>query len=381
MTARQVWEGMLTELSKVNAPSMLLQDFNYFFNKAINQYINKRYNIYDVNQQTTDDLRVLKSTAFLNVSKVTDTAPYAELEAFSTGKAKMFGATYETIMPQDYLHLLNCVCIYKLKKNFKCYNANDYVQFAAKRLTADSWSVVLNDYYNRPLPWRPYFYIHNVNINNTLPTNPITEENPNGTDLSTAYSVTPTEIQYYLIKSANSVPAGTRVYVKDGEVYKEQAFSTKLTEATMDDLSTKVVAGESNNSNFPRTIKLGTPDSRTVSTVEKDTATRYGNASNVRLEIRYGSDDSIFELQKVFVDYLKVPQVIRLTQEQVNLTEDTSQIMEFPDYVCQEIINELTMLVMENTADPRLQTNTIVTQSIANPAQQQTPQLQPQRRG
>ena len=36
MTARQVWEGMLTELSKVNAPSMLLQDFNYFFNKAIN---------------------------------------------------------------------------------------------------------------------------------------------------------------------------------------------------------------------------------------------------------------------------------------------------------------------------------------------------------
>lgn len=67
MTAREVWEGMLTELSKVNAPSMLLQDFNYFFNKAINQYINKRYNIYDINQQTTDDLRVLKSQALLDV--------------------------------------------------------------------------------------------------------------------------------------------------------------------------------------------------------------------------------------------------------------------------------------------------------------------------
>jgi hypothetical protein len=67
VTAREVWEGMLTELSKVNAPSMLLQDFNYFFNKAINQYINKRYNIYDINQQTTDDLRVLKSQALLDV--------------------------------------------------------------------------------------------------------------------------------------------------------------------------------------------------------------------------------------------------------------------------------------------------------------------------
>ena len=48
------------------------------------------------------------------------------------------------------------------------------MQFAAKRLTADSWSVIVNDYYNRPLPERPYFYIHNININNTVPTNPIT---------------------------------------------------------------------------------------------------------------------------------------------------------------------------------------------------------------
>jgi hypothetical protein len=34
-------------------------------NKAINQYVNKTYNTYDINQQTTDDLRVLKSTAYL----------------------------------------------------------------------------------------------------------------------------------------------------------------------------------------------------------------------------------------------------------------------------------------------------------------------------
>lgn len=36
MTSRQCFEGLLAELSKVNAPSMLLSDFNYFFNKAIN---------------------------------------------------------------------------------------------------------------------------------------------------------------------------------------------------------------------------------------------------------------------------------------------------------------------------------------------------------
>lgn len=315
---------------------MLLQDFNYFFNKAINQYINKRYNIYDINQQTSDDLRVLKATSILEAKLATQSEPLKALVTLGAGKSKLFGATYEVTLPSDYLHILNCVCIYKVNKNWKCYNAGDYVQFAAKRLTADSWSVIVNDYYNRPLPERPYFYIHNININKTVPTNPITADNPNGTDMATKYDVT---------TSSSSVGG---------------------------------VDGDTGKSNFSRTITLGEPDKRSVSTVERDAGTRYGNASNVRMEIRYGHDNSVFSLEKVFIDYIKSPQTIRLTQEQVNLTEDTSQIMEFPDYVCQEIINELTMLVMENTADPRLQTNPTVTQSIANPAQQQAPQPQPQ---
>ena len=303
MTARQVWEGMLTELSKVNAPSMLLQDFNYFFNKAISQYINKRYNIYDINQQTSDDLRVLKTTAILEAKLATQSEPLKALADLCAGKSKLFGATYEVILPSDYLHILNCICLYKVNKKWKCYDAGDYVQFAAKRLTADSWSVIVNDYYNRPLPERPYFYIHNININNTLPTNPITETNPNGTDST---------IQYYLIsdKVINStviVKAGTRVYVKDGIVYKEDTYTTKIEGATMDDLSTKTVEGKTTKSNFPRTIKLGKPDSRTVSTVKRDTGTRYGNASNVRMEIRYGQDNSVFILEKVLVDYIKAP--------------------------------------------------------------------------
>lgn len=346
MTSRQVWEGMLTELSKVNAPSMLLQDFNYFFNKAINQYINKRYNIYDINQQTTDDLRVLKATTILTPQKINqDTIQGINISGWKAGDAALFGATYEIYLPLDYLHMLNCVCIYKLNKNYKCYNKGDYVQFAAKRLTADTWSVIVNDYYNRPLPERPYYYIHNVNQSVGLPTNPVVYDdrsnankelvtNLKGTDASGTYKVSP--------------GSGSDLAGSDG-------------------------------SNLPRTISLKGIANKSV--VEREAGVRYGNPSSVRCEIRYGKDSSVFELQSVVIDYIKAPQTIRLTQEQVDLTEDTSQIMEFPDYVCQEIINELTMLVMENTADPRLQTNTVVTQSIANPAQQQTPQPQSQQRG
>lgn len=38
--------------------------------------------------------------------------------------------------------------------------------------------------------------------------------------------------------------------------------------------------------------------------------------------------------------------------------------MEFPDYVCYEIINEFVKLLLENTSDPRLQTNVPINQTI-----------------
>lgn len=342
MTAREIFEGLLTELSKVNAPSMLLQDFNYFINKAINQYINKRYNIYDVNQQSTDDLRVLKATAIIDVGEFPSDKYDQTLITGSLG-ASLFRGIYEVNLPMDYLHMLNCICIYQLAKNYKCYNKNDYVQFAAKRLTADAWSNVVNDFYNRPLPWNPYYYIHNVNQQVELPTN---EE---VTDMYYEYGP-------------------TRLDPVDKVIDQDQEESAAL--GTIRPLF---------HSNFPREITL-THDglTRQISTTDREAAQRYGNASRVRCEIRYGKDNSVFKLKKVLIDYIKSPQVIRLTQEEIDLTEDKSQIMEFPDSVCHEIINELVLLVMENTADPRLQTHSIVTQSVANPVQPQTTQPQPQ---
>jgi len=154
LTSKQLYENVLIELSKENAPNILLEDFNYFANKAINQYINKRYNIYDVNQQTTDDLRVLKATAVLTPQKVAD-------PIYGLSNASL--ATYETNLPSDYLHLLNCICIYELKKTYKCYDKGDTWRAAATRLTADAYSQVLDNFWLKPTYKRPYYYIHNVN--------------------------------------------------------------------------------------------------------------------------------------------------------------------------------------------------------------------------
>lgn len=385
MTSRQMFEALLTELSKTNAPSMLLSDFNYFLNKAVNSYINKRYNIYDISQQTTDDLRVLKSTAILKPSKIWEGAGANisgdfgpnDLQAWGTGSSKLFGATYEVNLPLDYLHILNCVCIYDVTKRHKCYNANDNVQFAAKRLTSDSWSVILNDYYNRPLPERPYYYIHNINQSNELPTNPISstqelDRTIYGTDTSTDYG-SHTYNEYVL--SYKETEDGAEIFY-NGQAPNNLVSFFKQQHPTWIILRTakEEVQSSTAKTNLPRTISLKGISNNSL--VEREAGVRYGNASNVRMEIRYGRDDSVFKLKAVLVDYVKAPQTIQLTQEQVDLTEDTSQMLEFPDYVCQEIINELVHLVMENNADPRLQTHVPVSQSIAQPTQQQTQSAQ-----
>lgn len=90
--------------------------------------------------------------------------------------------------------------------------------------------------------------------------------------------------------------------------------------------------------------------------------------------MRFGNDDTIFTPSHLYIDYLKAPMYIRLTQDQIDSTLDFSQVLEFPDYVCFEIVNIFTRLLMENASDPRLQTNIPLNNTIANPLSQQQAQ-------
>jgi len=49
------------------------------------------------------------------------------LSDLGAGPSKIFGATYEAQLPPDYMHLLNCICVYKVNKRYKCYNEGDDV--------------------------------------------------------------------------------------------------------------------------------------------------------------------------------------------------------------------------------------------------------------
>jgi predicted carbohydrate-binding protein with CBM5 and CBM33 domain len=113
---------------------------------------------------------------------------------------------------------------------------------------------------------RPYYYIHNVNRQgNALPTNPV--------------------------KSNNNVPSeyeGTDINGEYEVTSKNEDVATTL----------------SKGSNFNRKFKL---NNIPQSAVEKPAASRISNSSNVRLEIRYGKDNTTFELEEVQIDYVKAP--------------------------------------------------------------------------
>lgn len=346
MTARQVFEYVLIELNKVQAPSLLLEDYNYFINKAVGQYINKRYNAYAINQQMSDDLQVLQSSTILTPITATE---------FLT--SDLLSNTKQVNLPDDYLHILGCVIEY-LSTN-KCNSTPIPVQYRAKRMTADMWAGITNNYYHKASYKNPYYYINNVNTSNTFSTKDSRVGVFEKLDLHT-YAVEWREHVLYNIDDIIKVSDGDDVVA----FYKCYISHTSVNE--FDPSKFSLLGGSEKNPGTEWTPFYYSLDSINVDRLPGE---RYGNYSKVRMELRYGKENPSFILSKVYVDYLKVPKFIRLTQEQIDEVEDTSQIFEFPDYVCQEIVNELVKLLMENASDPRLQTNIPINQTIAQPQQ------------
>lgn len=368
MTAKQLFEYALIELNKKEAPSLLLEDYNYFINKAVNQFINKMYNAYDINQQKTDDLRTLKSTVVLT--------PKTLPSIYGTAD-NLLNKTYEVDLPDDYLHILNCIVEYNVVSRYKCYNANDKVQFGAKRLTADMFSQVINNYYLRPTYKNPYFYINNVTTKVTYATADSQTDVLDALGGVSKYTVT--WVGSNLVSGVSSIsvttPTQIHTFVYGTQFDSYSALAALISAAGIQVLvSGGVIIPRFTGTDVKQVVAVGAndPDLQIAYSpgAERIPENRYGNRSKVRMEIRYGKDNTTFALSKVYIDYLKGPQFIRLSQEEVDKVEDSSQILEFPDYVCQEIVNELVKLLMENASDPRLQTHIPINQSIATPGQE-----------
>jgi hypothetical protein len=179
-------------------------------------------------------------------------------------------------LPEDYMHLLNCIATFTEDK--RCGTGTRETSVPCRRLTSDLYSGLMDNYYLKPTSKRPYYYIIN------------------------------------------------------------------------------------NNSDFSETETEATKTSAKEDWWMKDSGSRDSNQSSVNMEIHIGKSNST--LTKVFITYLKSPKYYAMSQEDLYSLTDTTPVLEFPDYVCYEIINIYTRLLLENAGDPRLQTHIPINQTI-----------------
>jgi hypothetical protein len=254
MRVREVYDYLLTETNKVEAPSLLLESFNFFLGKAINETCNQWYTFYEQNQLLTDNLRVL--TKF-------ESLPNAYLPE---------GNFYK--IPSDYWHLLPGSIINFTRRVDAPPSCSISWLSPVIKMDSQMYSGIIKDYYTKPSYKRPYLYMHQHTANN------VTYEIEIKSGDTSLYIPTDLQIQY---------------------LRKPKLPNKTLKEGT----------------------SLVSPD----------------------------------------------PTNLYLTQEEIEADIDISQILEFPENFCYEIVNKLTALVLEQTGDIRLQNNIPLNQSMVPPKQ------------
>lgn len=251
MTVKGAYENILRELRKAKAPSLHLEDYNYWMNKGIQEYINERYNKFQTSQQLTDDLSSL-------------IVPDTFVISGSTG--------YYLSNPANILNILTG----------KRYSS-DFIKFPA-----------------------PDSYWHMTGSNVTTVTKFPYKCYPKGHEENKPSKKLPSNIANGVINNAYLKPSASRIFHTFGD----------------------------------------------------------GVGTNVNPDLTfYYGDSSKYGIKEVYIDYLKKPQTINLTISQRDLPIDSSATIEFPDYVCNEIIKRTVKLVLESNSDPRLNTHVAVNQS------------------
>jgi len=252
MTVKQFYENIYRELRKTKAPSLHLEDFLYFANKGIQEYINLSYRVYQHNQQLTDDLQPLVNTAEGVINHQTSTI------VFTDGNGAILSTSPVTIG--------------------KRYDSN-FIKFNL-------------------FPSYQHWLGAHTTIANLRPTK-----------CKPAGSTSVARVQLLTKDVANQIM--TNVYARPDADYGRVYY-------TMTDGA---------NSEVMPSVSLF-----------------FGRLNT-------------FRLNTVSVDYLKNPSVLFMTDAQVVSPIDTTATLEFPEYVCNELIKHTVKLILELNSDPRLQTH------------------------
>lgn len=135
MTALDAHRDVLKELDKFESPTFEIKDFNYFFNKAVSEYVNDNYKQFDIVQKDIDDIRTALS---LNTP----------LEMSNLGLVTL---------PADYRHILGARIRVKFSKNLGRYKTNEIIDFFPERMKSGQKGFRQRNAFGRP-NFKRYYY-------------------------------------------------------------------------------------------------------------------------------------------------------------------------------------------------------------------------------
>ncbi len=346
MTALELYNGTLIELNKLNTPTFTVEQFNYFSNKSILAFSDRRYNFYAINQQLTDDLRVLLTTY---------TVPSDDLTNLNL-TIKAFIRSGVVTANSYFIHGV------EVEEGLNGeLNVNDQIFFEGDnrlRLVTEVDEASGKFYFtpsieistigggDRDLAVEVGAQIYKSNQS----------FNPNASlsdNLVLTYDLT--NANYYHMLAVRTYWEGTKAS-PSGERCSTSTAVRKMYPAKR--LTYDMLTNIENNAYLK-------PMYRQPYYLLQDNLLNTGVDSNVpgdptkyhntpRIEIHMGKEVSGIDLISVEVDYLKLPEVITLTEEDIYINAtDTSQVLEWPDYLISELISNLVSYFLENEMNPR----------------------------
>lgn len=142
MNALDAYRDVLKELDKFESPTFSLKDFNYFYNKAISQYVDNNYRQLDLMVKDSEDLASF-------------TSPSSLVTILSTGLITL---------PLDFRHILSLKISVRFKTNVGKYKSGQTYDFWPERMKSGQKGFRYRSAYGRPNYRRYYYEVNNGTI-------------------------------------------------------------------------------------------------------------------------------------------------------------------------------------------------------------------------
>jgi hypothetical protein len=136
MNALDAYRDVLRELDKYESPSFTIKDFNYFYNKAISQYIDSNYLRVDLILKDSEDL-----ASFVSLNSELDVPD-------ENGIVEL---------PGDFRHLLNLKINVEFTSDVARYRAGQFYEFWPERIKSGQKGFRNRSAYGKP-NFRRYYY-------------------------------------------------------------------------------------------------------------------------------------------------------------------------------------------------------------------------------